>query len=95
MIDAYCADSDPKIPYLSPLQDNLKGLPKILMHVGDEEVLLDDSLEFAKKAKAAGVDLTVVVWPHMFHVFHLWAPFLPEANRALVEISNFVQNIQN
>ena len=65
------------------------------MQVGDEEVLLDDTLEFAKKAKAAGVNVTDVVWPHMFHVFHLWAPFLPEANRALVEISNFVQKIQN
>ncbi|MFX1517900.1 MAG: alpha/beta hydrolase [Promethearchaeota archaeon] len=65
------------------------------MHVGDEEVLLDDTLEFAKKARSAGLDVTYVVWPHMFHVFHLWAPFLPEANHALVEIRNFVQKILN
>lgn len=92
---AYYTDNDPKTPYISPLHGNLEGLPKMLIHVGDEEVLLDDTLEFVKKAKVARVDITEVVWPHMFHVFHLWVPLLPEAKRALTGIGKFIQEIQD
>jgi len=92
---AYYTHFDPKNPYISPLYANLDGLPKLLMHVGDQEILLDDTLEFAAKARSAGVSVTDVVWPHMFHVFHMWAPFLPEANRALTDIGNFIQGIQD
>jgi acetyl esterase/lipase len=88
--EAYCTTHNPGLPYISPLQADLEGLPRMLIHVGDEEILLDDTLEFTKKARTAGVDVTEVVWPYMFHVFHICAPFLPEANRAIKEIGEFI-----
>jgi acetyl esterase/lipase len=91
---AYCTTYDPQNPYISPIYADLEGLPQLLMHVGDEEILLDDTLVFAAKARSAGVNVTSRVWPHMFHVFHMWVPFLPEASRALAEIGGFIQRVQ-
>ncbi len=92
---AYYTTYDPKNPYISPFHADLEGLPKLLMHVGDQEILLDDTLQFAAKARSVGVNVTDVVWPHMFHVFHMFAPYIPEANRALAEIGDFIQTVQN
>ena len=83
--------ADPLSPLVSPLNGDLAGLPPLLMQVGDAEVLLDDSTRFAAKAKAAGVDATLEVWPDMPHVWHLFAGFLPEADRAIERIGAFVK----
>jgi acetyl esterase/lipase len=77
-------------PYLSPLQADLSGLPPMLVHVGDHEVLRDDALRLGEVADAAGVECRVVVWPGMMHVFHSTAPFLPEARRADQQIAAFI-----
>jgi monoterpene epsilon-lactone hydrolase len=76
-------------PLISPLFADLHGLPPILMHVGDDEILLDDSTRFAEKARRAGVDTTLVVWPEMFHVFQIFT-FLPEAKKANRQIADFI-----
>jgi acetyl esterase/lipase len=83
--------ADPLSPLCSPLHGDLRGLPPLLVQVGDAEVLLDDSTRFAAKAKAAGVDVTLEVWPDMPHVWHLFAPFLPEATEAIEHIGQFVR----
>jgi acetyl esterase/lipase len=83
--------ADPLSPLCSPLNGDLRGLPPLLVQVGDAEVLLDDSTRFAAKAKAAGVDVTLRVYPEMPHVWHLFAPFLPEASAAIEEIGAFVR----
>jgi epsilon-lactone hydrolase len=54
---------------LSPLHADLAGLPPIRVPVGDDEVLLDDSVRFADRALAAGVDAQVDVWEGMPHGF--------------------------
>jgi len=59
----------PRDPTISPLHAELHGLPPTQIHVGDAEVMLSDSVEFGKKAKAAGSSVTVVVWPRMWHTF--------------------------
>jgi acetyl esterase/lipase len=89
--DAYAGGRDVRDPYLSPLYGDLHGLPPLLIHVGDHEVLLDDSVRFAERAAAAGVDARLVVWPGMFHVFQTFTPFLPEARRANREIGAFIR----
>ena len=89
--DAYAGGRDVRDPYLSPLYGDLQGLPPLLIHVGDHEVLLDDSVRFAERARDAGVEARLVVWPGMFHVFQTFAPFLPEARRANREISGFIR----
>nr|QWE51388.1 esterase [uncultured microorganism] len=83
--------AEPLSPLCSPLHGDLRGLPPLLVQVGDAEVLLDDSTRFAAKAKAAGVDVTLEVWPDMPHVWHLFAPFLPEASEAIEHIGQFVR----
>jgi len=92
IIQAYIASHDPHEPLISPLYGDLHGLPPLLIHVGDHEILLDDSVRFGEKALAAGVEATTVVWPEMFHVFHLFTPILPEARRAVRQIAAFIRS---
>ena len=67
----------------SPVNANLAGLPPLLIQVGSAEVLLDDSLTLAQKAGAADVDVKLEIWPHMPHVWHIFAPLLTEARDAI------------
>lgn len=90
--EAYFPDSDPRNPYLSPLYGDLKGLPPLLMQVGDAEILLDDSVMFAQAATEAGVDVTLEVWDEMIHVFQFFAPMLPEGTEAINVIGKFVKS---
>jgi acetyl esterase/lipase len=87
----YVGDNDPCLPWISPLYGDLHGLPPMLIHVGGDEVLLDDSTRFAEKAKDAGVDVTLKVGEGMFHCFPLCAPLFPEARQAMDEICAFIK----
>jgi epsilon-lactone hydrolase len=91
MAQAYAGAGDPKAPLLSPLYADLRGLPPLLVQVGSDEVLLDDSLGLGERARAAGVDVTVEEWPAMIHVWHWFLPMLAEAERAVSVIGNFVR----
>ncbi|MBA4383379.1 MAG: alpha/beta hydrolase [Anaerolinea sp.] len=77
-------------PYLSPLTADLSGLPPILIQAGEGEILLDDARRFSERAKAAGVDMTLEVWPAMWHDWHVCVPDLDEANQAIKNIAEFV-----
>ncbi len=79
-------------PYASPLYADLKGLPPIYIQVGDEEVLLDDSVRFADLAKKAGVDITLEIFPEMQHVFQIGAGMLPEADAAIAKIGAWLKS---
>jgi len=84
-------NAKPEDPLASPLYGDFAGLPPLLIHVGDAEVLLDDSTRVAEKARDAGVDVTLRVYPDMPHVWHAFAPYLPEATEAIEEIGAFVR----
>jgi monoterpene epsilon-lactone hydrolase len=77
-------------PYVSPIEGDLAGLPPLMLLTGDAEVLLSDSVDFAAKAEAAGVEVTLDVWDHMPHVFPLFTGFLPEADEAIGRIAAFL-----
>lgn len=79
-------------PYASPLHAQLHGLPPLLIQVGSHETLLEDSAEFARKASAAGVDVTYEAWPQMFHGWHGSAHVLDDAQRAIERIGTFCAN---
>ncbi len=83
---------DLKTPLASPLFGDLSGLPPIMLQTGEAEVLLDDSIRFAKKAQQAGAEVVLDTWPDMPHVFQGFAPFLPEANLALRRIAEFFES---
>jgi acetyl esterase/lipase len=79
----------PTNPLVSPLFGDLAGLPPLLLQVGDAEILLSDSERFADRARAAGVDVTLEIYPHMPHVFQGFAPYLPEAVDSLSRVGSF------
>ena len=85
-------ESDLKNPYASPVYGNYKGFPPLLIQVGGREVLLDDSKKIAESAKSSGCEVKLEVWDDMVHVFHGYAPFLPEADEAFDVIANFISN---
>jgi monoterpene epsilon-lactone hydrolase len=90
----YLKDGDPTNPLASPIYAELHGLPPLLIQVGSDEVLLSDSTTCAERARAAGVDVTLEVWPGMFHVWQFTAPIIPEAKRAIERIGEFIRSIQ-
>ena len=86
----YLADADPRDPRASPLFGDLQGLPPMLLHVGESEMLRDDSVRFAEAAQAEGSPVTVKVWPGAPHVWQFMHSFLPEARRSLDEAAAFL-----
>jgi monoterpene epsilon-lactone hydrolase len=92
MARSYLGDEgDARDPLASPLFADLKGLPPLLMQVGDRETVLSDSTQFAEKARAAGVHVELEVWEHMVHVFQQFPSELVEARKALQSIGAFLQ----
>jgi monoterpene epsilon-lactone hydrolase len=87
----YIGNEDRKNPYASPLYADLQGLPPLLIQVGSSEVLLDDSLRFANRAKAAGIEVSLEVWDDMIHMFQLYAYVVPEGREAINRIGEFIQ----
>ncbi|MDD3894726.1 MAG: alpha/beta hydrolase, partial [Syntrophomonadaceae bacterium] len=87
----YVGEGDPEHPYASPLFGNLAGLPPMIIQVGNDETLRDDSIYLAARAKKAGVEVKIKVWKGMFHCFPLLAPMFPEATQALDEVCLFIK----
>ncbi len=86
----YYGSHDPKDPLVSPVHGNFRGLPPMLIQVGDAEILLDDATRVATRAKAAGVEVELEVWDDMPHVWHVFAKLLPEGQQAIDKIGKFV-----
>jgi phosphinothricin tripeptide acetyl hydrolase len=91
MARAYLGSSAARTPLASPLFADLRGLPPLLIHVGSDEVLLDDAVQLADRARSAGVDATLEVWDRMIHVWHWFLPMLDEAQAAIDGIGRFTR----
>ncbi|GAA5039879.1 alpha/beta hydrolase [Thermocatellispora tengchongensis] len=88
--ERFLAGHDPRDPLVSPLFADLRGLPPVLLMVGGEETLLDDSRGFAEALRAAGGQADLRVYEGMFHYWHLFASFLPEGRHAVQTMAEFV-----
>lgn len=88
----YGGSNDLTQPYLSPAFGDFSSLPPMLVHVGEYEMLFDDSAVVCQKAKAAGVAVEFHVWPGMFHVFQLADGLIPEARDAWREIGEYMRH---
>lgn len=86
----YLPKHDPRDPLASPLFGDYRGLPPILIQTGEHEMLRDDSLRVAKKARADRVPVTLEIWPGMVHVFQIRG--LPESREALDRIAKFMNH---
>ena len=85
------AGMDRKDPRVSPLYASLRSFPPILIQVGSAEALLDDATRFAAAAGAADVSVTLEIWPHMIHAWHLWNAHLEPGRLALVRAGAFIR----
>ncbi len=90
-IEIYLRGADPRAPLASPTFGELAGLPPLLIQVGSHEMLLSDATRFAEKARRAGVDVTLEVWPEMQHEWQFAARILPEGRQAIMQVGGFVE----
>ncbi len=91
--EIYLRGEDPRAPLASPCFADLSGLPPLLIQVGSPELLVSDSTYLAEKARAAGVEVTLELWPGMQHEWQFAARILPEAREALSHIGAFAESV--
>ena len=89
--DHYLGEQDPANPLASPVFGDYQRLPPLLIQAGEHEMLRDDSVRVAEKAKSDGIDVKLEIWPGMFHVFQSHDPLLPEGKEAVNHIAQFIQ----
>lgn len=94
MAQSYVADNDASQALISPLFGDWQGLPPLLIHVGEEERLRSSAVDIAKKARDAGVDVRLEIYPRMWHVWQI-TPDLPQTKHSLDDIAQFLISALN
>ena len=89
----YLNGAEARTPLASPLFADLHGLPPLLIQVGTAEVLLDDAIQLASRAQAAGVKVELDQWEGMPHVWQNNGPDLPEGQEAVLRVGAFIQMV--
>jgi epsilon-lactone hydrolase len=84
-------DADARNPLLSPVFGDFAGLPPLLFQTGDSEVLRDDSVRATERARAAGVEVQLAIYPLVPHAWHQLGTWLPETRAALRQIARFAE----
>jgi acetyl esterase/lipase len=89
-VELYATPDEARNPLASPVFGDYTGIPPLLIQVGEYEVIRDDSVRVAAKAKADGVNVTLEVWPGQVHVFQIRG--LPESREAIAHIADFMRS---
>ncbi|HWW21647.1 MAG TPA: alpha/beta hydrolase [Steroidobacteraceae bacterium] len=89
----YLAGANPRDPRASPLYADLRGLPPMLLFASRHELLRDDTLRLAERARAAGVKVELVVRDRLPHVWPVFVALLPEAREAFATVATFARQI--
>ena len=84
----FFTEEDKRSPYAAAKYGDFRGFPKILVNLGTEELLFDDSMLLKKLCEEAGVDITVKAWEGMFHSFCIFP--CPETEQVSEEIGRFL-----
>ncbi len=87
----YLDGADPYDPLVSPVYADLSGLPPLLIHVSDCEVLFDDAVRLAARARDCGVDVELTIWDRLPHVWQMADGLIPEATSALDHAAAFAR----
>jgi acetyl esterase/lipase len=87
----YLKKHERRDPQASPLYGDLTGLPPVLLHVGEDEILLDDSRRYAQEIVTCGGSAELHVWQGMVHVFPANLKLLQAARQALDETGRFLR----
>jgi monoterpene epsilon-lactone hydrolase len=88
---AYTSEQNFRNPLVSPIFADFHNFPSLLIQVSADEVLLDDAVALAEKAKSAGVDVSLKIWDGMWHVWHALGELIPESKTAFEETNQFVR----
>lgn len=88
----YCEEAQYRNPLVSAVFADVSGLPPIYIQVGDDEILLSDSTRIAERIEAAGGEVTLEIWPDMFHVFQVFVHQMPESREAIDKLAPFVKS---
>ena len=91
LVAVYAPDEDPRNPYISPLYGDYVGLPPMLLVVGTDETVYDDSVLLAEKGRASGVEVDLITGEGMPHAYPVFADAFPEAEAALDDICKYVR----
>lgn len=86
----YLAGADPHTPDASPLYADLGGLPPLLVHVGERELLLDDAVRLVARARDARTEVALKRWPVVPHGWQLLQRIVPEAAQSVAEAAEFL-----
>ena len=89
--ERYLADRDPRDRLASPLYGDLAGLPPTMIHVGEDEILLDDARRYAGRLEAAGSAGELHIWKGMTHVFPANLALLSAAREATDGVAAFLR----
>jgi monoterpene epsilon-lactone hydrolase len=81
----------PGTPEASPVFADVRGLPPILIQIGENELMLSDAMRLATHLGENRVRVTLEVWPEMFHVWHMYAAILPEGQQAIEGAAAFLE----
>lgn len=90
MAEAYLPGQDKCQSQVSPLFGDMHGLPPLLVHIGSEEILLEECYALQKKALDAGVSISLKIWPELWHVFQFTPSLLTPARQALQQAAAFI-----
>ncbi|WP_323040608.1 alpha/beta hydrolase fold domain-containing protein [Gemmobacter sp.] len=82
----------PDDPRLSPLHARYTNPPPVLIQVGGDEILLDDSRRMADRLRDAGAEVVLEEWPRAPHVWQFFDGWLPEARAALRNVARFARH---
>jgi epsilon-lactone hydrolase len=88
---AYVGKNDACNPLISPAFGDWHGLPPLLIHAGEDEVLREDAVRSEALARAAGVDVRLEIYSRMWHVWQLYLS-LPQAVKSLEDITRFLKS---
>ena len=85
----YAGNNPPNAPLISPIYADLKGLPPLLIHVGTDEILFEEAIQFTENARQANIEVVIETWEGLFHGYHI-IPFLPETKTSLEHIAKYI-----
>ena len=86
----YLGGQDARMPLASPVRGKLHGLPPLIIHVGQNETLLDDAVALSQACQRDGVEAQLRIWPAVPHVWQLFGRYIPEARQSLREVAAFL-----
>jgi acetyl esterase/lipase len=80
-------------PLASPVAEDLRDMPPVMIHAGVDELLVDDAELMTDRLRASGAQCDLHLWAGQVHDFPVAGNATPESRRAIKMIGRFVQDV--